>query len=103
MNSTAKHKAAIIGVGETKFQTRHQDKTYTELAQEAALLAMENARVTPDEIDAVVFSMAPTEFMGVNDAENGRLMPWAAPVSLLCAFIPEGPQEVLQLKLDTYT
>jgi acetyl-CoA C-acetyltransferase len=61
---------AIIGVGETKFQTRRSDVTYAELAQEAALKAMKDANVTPDEIDAIVYSMAPTEFMGVNDADK---------------------------------
>ncbi|MEH7253208.1 thiolase family protein [Neobacillus niacini] len=70
MSLKAKRKAAIIGVGETQYKTHHPDKTYVELAQEAALKAMQNAGVTPDEIDAVVFSMAPTEFMGVNDAEK---------------------------------
>lgn len=65
-----KQRAAVIGVGETKFQTRIPGKTYVELAQEAAVMAMIDAKVTPEEIDAVVFSMAPTEFMGVNDADK---------------------------------
>lgn len=66
----ATQRAAIIGVGETAYKTRRPDKTYTELAQEAALQAIEAANLSPDEIDAVVYSMAPTEFMGVTDADK---------------------------------
>lgn len=61
---------AIVGVGQTPFKTHYADKTYVELAQEAALAALQHAGMTPEDIDAVVFSMAPTEFMGVNDAEK---------------------------------
>jgi acetyl-CoA acetyltransferase len=66
----AKNVVAVIGTGQTKFKTHYADKTYVELAQDAAKLAMDDAGVTPDEIDAVVFSMAPTQFMGVNDCDR---------------------------------
>ena len=66
----AKQTVAIIGAAQTKFKTHYADKTYVELAQDAAKLAMDDAGVTPDEIDAVVFSMAPTQFMGVNDCDR---------------------------------
>jgi len=62
-------RAAIIGVGETVFRT-HINTSFRELAQEAALAALTMANMTPNDIDAVVFSMAPTEFMGVTDAEK---------------------------------
>jgi len=65
-----KNRAAIIGVGETVFRKHHPDKTYVELAQEAAVKALADAGLTMDAIDAVVFSMAPTQFMGVNDADK---------------------------------
>jgi acetyl-CoA C-acetyltransferase len=61
---------AVIGTGQIPFKTNYPDKTYVELAQEAAKLALDDAGLTPDEIDAVVFSMAPTEFMGVNEADK---------------------------------
>jgi acetyl-CoA C-acetyltransferase len=61
---------AITGVGQTPFKIHHPEKTYVELAQEAARLALDHAGLEPGEIDAVVFSMAPTEFMGVNDADR---------------------------------
>jgi acetyl-CoA C-acetyltransferase len=63
-------RVAIIGVGETVFKSHHPDKTYVELAQQAAGAALADAGLVPDEIEAVVFSMGPTEFMGVNDADK---------------------------------
>ncbi|PSR22929.1 MAG: acetyl-CoA acetyltransferase [Sulfobacillus acidophilus] len=63
-------KAAIIGVGETDYQTRIPEQTYAELAQEAARKAIEDAHLSPGDIEAVVYSMAPTEFMGVTDADK---------------------------------
>lgn len=61
---------AVVGVGQTPFRSRRDDKTYPELAQDAVVMAMQDANLTPDQIDAVVFSMAPTQFMGVNDCEK---------------------------------
>ncbi|KPU90612.1 acetyl-CoA acetyltransferase [Variovorax paradoxus] len=61
---------AIVGTGQTPFRSRHDDKTYPELAQDAVVLALNDAGIGPDEVDAVVFSMAPTQFMGVADVEK---------------------------------
>ena len=61
---------AVIGVGQTPFRSRYDEKTYPELVQQAALLAMRDAGLELEQIDAVVFSMAPTEFMGVHDCEK---------------------------------
>ena len=61
---------AVIGTGQTAFRSRYDDKTYPELAQEAVVLALRDAGVTHEEVDAIVFSMAPTEFMGVHDCEK---------------------------------
>ncbi len=66
----ATHAVAVIGVGQTPFKTHYADRTYVELAQDAAKAALDDAGVVPDEVDAVVFSMAPTQFMGVNDADK---------------------------------
>jgi acetyl-CoA C-acetyltransferase len=66
----AKDIVAVVGTGQTPFKTHYADRTYVELAQTAAKLALADARLTPDEIDAVVFSMAPTQFMGVNEADK---------------------------------
>jgi acetyl-CoA C-acetyltransferase len=64
------HNVAVIGVGQTAFRSRYDDKTYPELAQEAVALALADCRLQPEQIDAVVFSMAPTTFMGVADADK---------------------------------
>jgi acetyl-CoA C-acetyltransferase len=61
---------AIVGFGQTPFRSRHDDKTYVELVQTAVGLALADAGITPDAIDAVVFSMAPTHFMGVADCDK---------------------------------
>jgi acetyl-CoA C-acetyltransferase len=65
-----RNRVAVIGVGETPFKNNITDKTYVELSQDAAKSAIDDAGITPDEIDAVVFSMAPTQFMGVNDVDK---------------------------------
>jgi acetyl-CoA C-acetyltransferase len=65
-----KNRVAVIGVGETVFKKNIVDKTYVELAQVAAKAAMDDAGLTPTDIDAIVFSMAPTQFMGVNDVDK---------------------------------
>jgi acetyl-CoA C-acetyltransferase len=61
---------AVIGIGQTPFKTHYADKNYVELCQAAAVQALAQARLSPRDIDAVIFSMAPTEFMGVNDADR---------------------------------
>lgn len=64
------HSVAIIGVGQTVFRSRSDEKTYPELTQEAVVLALRDSNLQPEQIDAVVFSMAPTTFMGVADADK---------------------------------
>ncbi|WP_439589856.1 thiolase family protein [Hydrogenophaga sp.] len=61
---------AIIGVGQTGFKARWDSLTYVELAQQAAMRALADASLTMDDIDAVVYSMAPTHFMGVPDCDK---------------------------------
>ena len=66
----AREIVAAIGTGQTEFKRHHADRTYVELAQSAAKTALEDAGLHPDEIEAVVFSMAPTQFAGVNDIDR---------------------------------
>ena len=81
---------AVIGTGETVFRSHHPDKTYVDLAQEAVVAAFRDANMEPDEIDAVVYSMAPTEFMGVNDADKWAVDYTWQPASRSCASTPVG-------------
>lgn len=61
---------AVLGTFQSEFKTRHPNHTFAEQAQIAAAGAMRDAGMSPDDIDAVVFSLAPTYFMGVADADR---------------------------------
>lgn len=60
----------VLGTYQSDFRTRDPDRTFVEQAQIAAVGAMKDAGMTPDDIDAIVFSLAPTWFMGVADADR---------------------------------
>lgn len=61
---------AVLGTFQTEFKTRDPDHTFAEQAQIAAAGALRDAGMTPDDVDAIVFSLAPTYFMGVADADR---------------------------------
>ena len=50
-------KVAIVGVGLTKFKARWPDKTYYELAYDAAKMALEDAGIGRDRIDCCVYGI----------------------------------------------
>ena len=64
------HPSAVLGTWQSKFQTQHPDVTFVEQAQQAAAGALAAASMTPDDIDAFVFSIAPSYFMGVSDPDR---------------------------------
>ncbi|MFH1349324.1 MAG: hypothetical protein ABII26_00140 [Pseudomonadota bacterium] len=55
---------AVIGTGQTKHGSRF-DVTYPELVREAVDIALEDAGVTPEDIDGVVFGTMPSMMEGV--------------------------------------
>lgn len=61
---------AVLGTFQTEFKTHHAEHTFAEQAQIAAAGALRDAGMTPGDIDAIVFSLAPTWFMGVADADR---------------------------------
>ena len=61
---------AVLGTYQSQFKVRHPELTFVEQAQQAAAGALAAAQMSPDEIDAIVFSLAPTAFMGVADADR---------------------------------
>jgi acetyl-CoA C-acetyltransferase len=61
---------AVLGTWQSQFKVRHPELTFVEQAQQAAAGALQAASMTPDDIDAIVFSLAPTAFMGVADADR---------------------------------
>ncbi|HUT54785.1 MAG TPA: hypothetical protein VM658_15445 [bacterium] len=46
--------AAIIGCGQTRHSSKHREWNLAEMVAEAAFKAMEDAEVTPNEVDAIV-------------------------------------------------
>jgi acetyl-CoA C-acetyltransferase len=61
---------AIIGVGQTRYRFQTPEMTWPELAQDAARRALADARLTIEDIDAVVLGLAPSALVGVNEAEK---------------------------------
>ncbi len=57
--------AAVIGVGQTKFDARRIDVSQVGLIREAAERALEDAECDWKDIDAVVIGKAPDMFEGV--------------------------------------
>jgi len=66
-------KVAIVGTGQTPYTKRRKDVSMPELVHEAAKEALEDAELTIQDIDAVVFGTAPEAFEGVNCPDK-----WAA-------------------------
>jgi acetyl-CoA C-acetyltransferase len=60
----------VISTFQTPARSRHPEVTYAEQAQQAAAGALATAGMRPEDVGAVVFSMAPTFFMGVADADR---------------------------------
>ena len=61
---------AVLSTWQSEFKLRHPSMTFVEQAQEAAAGCMAKVGMRPDDIDAIVFSLAPTAFMGVADADR---------------------------------
>jgi acetyl-CoA C-acetyltransferase len=62
--------AAVVGTGQTPCERRREDVNIPELAREAAMRALEDAGITPADIDAVVIGSGPEIFEGVNQPEQ---------------------------------
>lgn len=60
----------VISTFQTPYRSRFPDVNFAEQAQQAAVGALKAANMRPDDIDAIVFSLAPTTFMGVADADR---------------------------------
>jgi len=61
----AKLPAAVVGIGQTKHDTKRDDVSIAGLVREAAARALEDAEMTWSDIDAVVLGKAPDMFEGV--------------------------------------
>ena len=61
----AKQPAAVVGIGQTKHDTKRDDVSIAGLVREAAQRALDDADMTWSDIDAVVLGKAPDMFEGV--------------------------------------
>ena len=61
---------AVLGTYQSEFRTHIPELTFVEQAQQAAVGALADAGMTADDVDAFVFALAPTYFMGVADADR---------------------------------
>jgi acetyl-CoA C-acetyltransferase len=60
-----KERVAVVGVGQTKYQSTREDTSIAGLVREAALRALDDAEMTWADIDAVVIGKAPDFFEGL--------------------------------------
>ena len=63
--AAAKNRCAVVGVGQTKYQSTRGDVSMAGLVREAAYRALDDAQMNWDDIDAVVIGKAPDFFEGV--------------------------------------
>ena len=57
--------AAVVGIGQTKYQTKHKDVSIAGLVRDAAFKALQDAELIWDDIDAVIVGKAPDMFEGM--------------------------------------
>ena len=57
--------AAVVGIGQTQYQTRREDVSIAGLVREAAVNALRDADLGWNDIDAVIIGKAPDMFEGV--------------------------------------
>jgi acetyl-CoA C-acetyltransferase len=63
-------RVGIVGVGQSAFQARRDDASYPDLVREAVKLALEDAKLSLEEIEAVVYSLSPDAMVGIGNAER---------------------------------
>ncbi len=63
-------RVGIIGIGQSAFRARRDDANYPELVREAVVLAMQDAKLDFDAIEAVVYSLSPDAMIGIGNAER---------------------------------
>lgn len=63
-------RVGIIGIGQSDFQPRRNDASYPDLVREAVVLAMRDANLGFDDIQAVVYSLSPDAMVGIGNAER---------------------------------
>jgi acetyl-CoA C-acetyltransferase len=63
-------RVGIIGIGQSAFTAHRDDASYPDLVREAVVLAMNDAGLGFDDIQAVVYSLSPDSMVGIGNAER---------------------------------
>ena len=63
-------RVGIIGIGQSAFRSRRDDASYPDLVREATTLALNDAKLDLDGIEAVVYSLSPDAMVGIGNAER---------------------------------
>lgn len=63
-------RVGIIGIGQSNFQARRDDASYPDLVREAVVLAMADAKLELDDVQAIVYSLSPDAMVGIGNAER---------------------------------
>ena len=63
-------RVGIIGIGQSAFRARRDDASYPDLVREAVVLALGDAHLELDDIEAVVYSLSPDAMVGIGNAEQ---------------------------------
>jgi acetyl-CoA C-acetyltransferase len=63
-------RVGIIGIGQSAFKSQREDANYPELVREAVALALRDAGRDLNEMEAVVYSLAPDALLGIGNAER---------------------------------
>jgi acetyl-CoA C-acetyltransferase len=63
-------RVGIIGVGQSRFTARRNDASYPDLVREAVVLALQDADLAFEDIEAIVYSLSPDAMVGIGNAER---------------------------------
>ena len=63
-------RVGIIGIGQSAFKARRDDASYPDLVREAVVLALSDAGMELDDIEAIVYSLSPDAMVGIGNAER---------------------------------
>ena len=63
-------RVGIIGIGQSNFQAKRNDASYPDLVREAVTIALADAGLDLDAIEAVVYSLSPDAMVGIGNAER---------------------------------
>jgi acetyl-CoA C-acetyltransferase len=63
-------RVGIVGIGQSLFRAKRDDASYPDLVREATAMALSDAKLSLDDVEAVVFSLSPDAMVGIGNAER---------------------------------